>query len=112
MTSEAKAIGNALLDHHRIHCRPGKTINSCIISYGNLCNQAGLPSLTRVVGNFLIEIADWCSQNNFPPLNSLAVNSQTNMPGDNYKLAPGCSILNWSNEVQACINFTNYPTTI
>lgn len=113
MKLESHAIGQALLDHHRYHCKLDDgaipTRDSCLITYGTLCTNAGLPHVTRSSGTFLLEIAKWCAENDWPPLNALAVNGETQMPGDNYDLAPGCSLLNWPGEVDSCIRFRGYP---
>jgi hypothetical protein len=77
-----------------------------------LCAQAGYPDIVRSVGRFLQETAEWCEQNGYPPINALAVNSDSRMPGDSYELAPGCSILGWPNEARACIDFAGYPATV
>jgi hypothetical protein len=31
------------------------------------------------------------------------------MPGDNFEVAPGCSLLDWPAQAQACIDFTGHP---
>jgi hypothetical protein len=58
---------------------------------------------------FLIEIAQLCDANDWPYLNSLVVNAETLMPGDNYDGAGGCSILDWPQQVDECIAFRGYP---
>jgi len=60
------------------------------------------------VGQFLGEIADWCSTHGYPPLNALAVND-TGLPGDGHDGAGGFKIVNWPAEVEQCIRFTGYP---
>jgi hypothetical protein len=87
-------------------------VGACLIPYGTLCDRAGVPYLTRGVGNFLREVAEWCHDNDWPPINSLAVNHDSLMPGEGYDLAPGCSLLHWPDQVKACITFTGYPDTI
>ena len=115
MTPIAEALCNALLDHHRNVCTPHghrpPIVEHCVIAYGDLCDHAGYPDMTRRVGRFLQEVADWCNANEWPPLNSLAVNGESNVPGDNYDAAPGCSIINWEEEARACILFEGYPET-
>lgn len=73
-----------------------------------LCNQAGVPHVLTVVGHFLGEIAEWCANNGYPALNSLAVND-TGMPGDGYDQAGGFKIMNWPSDVEKCIRYTGYP---
>src|SRR5260221_13743460 len=116
MTAEALALAKALLDHHaRIVQRPGgppRDVDACLIPYGTLCDRAGLPHLTRAVGSFLQEVAEWCRDKGWPPINSLAVNQDSRMPGEGYDLAPGCSLLHWPDQVKRCIAFAGYPDTI
>lgn len=113
MTPEARALAQALLDRRQTFRRSrsdqGIPIESCLISYGDLCKNAGLPHLTPTVGKFLREIAGWCHDNGWPPLNSLAVNHQTRIPGLGYDAAPGCHLKSWRDEVEACIDFDGYP---
>src|SRR3954469_21919580 len=116
MSPVARAICQALLDHHRQVCRPGGgdagSIDSCVIAYGELCHRAGVPAVVRKVGHFLQEVAEWCDRGAYPPLNSLAVNQDSRMPGDNYDVAPGCSLLEWPAQAQSCIAFTGYPDRV
>jgi hypothetical protein len=65
MKPESRALGQALLDHHRLVTKqhpPGKKIlpSHYTIRYGVLCNRAGVPHVLPIVGNFLLEIAEWC----------------------------------------------------
>lgn len=114
MTPQAQAMANVLLEHHRHVCvrTPVPRFNSCLIPYGDLCERAGYAELTQSVGRYLREIAEWCTDNGWPPLNALAVNGATRMPGDNYDLAPGCNILNWPDEAQQCVSFRTYPQRV
>ena len=116
MSPEARALVKILLEHHSRICRrssgPPRDMDACLITYGTLCDRAGMPYLTRAVGNFLQQVAEWCRDNGWPPINSLAVNQDTRMPGEGYDIAPGCSLLHWPNQVKACIAFTGYPDTI
>jgi hypothetical protein len=109
-------MGRVLLDHHRHRCvRADGSIparNDCLITYGDLCSQARVPHFTRCPGPFLLEIAQWCAANGWPPLNALAVNRDSLMPGDNFDVAPGCSLLNWPAEVDACIASRGYPAVM
>jgi hypothetical protein len=112
MSPEAIRLTEILLEHHRTVCRPGRLIESCLITYGPLCEKAGVPYLTQSVGIFLREVAEWCQIRNLPPINALAVNQATRMPGAGYDLAPGCSALLWPNEVRTCIDCMTYPTDV
>lgn len=115
MTPTAIMITNALLAHHSSVCVPHTPtppiIDACVITYRELCQQAGTPGLEQGVGPFLQEVAEWCAARGYPPINSLAVNGQTRVPGDSYDRAPGCSIHNWDAEVTASIVFAAYPPT-
>jgi hypothetical protein len=113
MRPESRALGQALLDHHRqatMKAPPGKKVIPAryTIRYGDLCSRAGVPHLTKIVGGFLQEVAEWCANAEFPPLNALAVND-TGMPGDGYDGAGGFTIVNWPAEVETCIRFPGYP---
>ena len=116
MSPDAKVLGQALLDHHRKFCpsQSGEisSTDSCLITYGALCECAGLSHLKPAVGRFLREIAQWCHDNGWPPLNALAVNHDTHRPGRGYGGAPGCSLERWQDEVTACIRFADYPDII
>ena len=115
MSPEAQKFAQALLDHHRKVCqfeRESRRIESCLIAYGDLCEQAGLSHLKPNIGRFLREVAEWCHDNGWPPLNALAVNHDTRRPGRGYDSAPGCNRESWWDEVTACIGFTGYPDAI
>ena len=122
MTAEATAIANVLLKRHIQNCRAyegtshdritDKTVGECVMFYGNLCEKAGVPFLTHGVGRFLGEIAEWCEKNGWPPLNSLAVNRATGIPGVGYDGAPGSDLLLWPEQVRRCIVFGGYPEAI
>jgi hypothetical protein len=116
MSPEAKKLAQVLLDHHKQVCRlqnkPSASIDSCLISYGDLCERAGLPRLKPNVGKFLREVAQWCHDKNWPPLNALAVNHETHRPGRGYDGAPGCNQERWQDQVTACITFAGYPNSI
>jgi hypothetical protein len=112
MTPEARALARALLDHRkRLRSTSGEqtSLDSALITYGELCARAGLPHIKAVIGKFLREVAQWCDRNGWPPLNSLAVNHETRKPGSGYENAPGCSVEHWSDQAIACINFSGYP---
>jgi hypothetical protein len=116
MTREARALAQALLQHHKRVCRRAlgsvPPVESCVMTYHDLCARAGIPELKNGIGAFMREIALWCYRNGWPPLNALAVNRATQMPGRGYDRAPGCSLANWRTEVIACINFSGYPDTV
>jgi len=116
MSPEASVLAQALLDHHKRVCVESKSAakspDSCVIPYRELCQRAGVEFLTRTVGVFMGEIAEWCGAHSWPPLNSLAVNAESRMPGGGYDNAVGCSILDWPAEVEACIKFRGYPDQV
>ena len=116
MSPEAQKFAQALLDHHRKFCRSQSreisSSDSCLITYDALCECAGLLHLKPTVGKYLREIAQWCHDNGWPPLNALAVNHDTHRPGRGYSGAPGCSLERWQDEVTACIEFADYPDVI
>jgi hypothetical protein len=119
LTEEARVLARELLRHHEQMCRqlalrnPEEVtdgmVNQSIIFYGDLCDRAGVPFLTRSVGHFLAEIAEWRDENSWPPLNALAVNSESKEPGDGNDEAAGCALLRWPNDVRKCIAFHGYP---
>ena len=116
MRAEARALGQALLDHHRAVTSqhpPAKNIipSWYTIRYGALCSKAGVPHVLRVIGGFLQEVAEWCEVNRYPALNSLAVND-TGMPGDGYDGVGGFKIVHWHAEVEKCIRFGGYPAAM
>ena len=116
MSPEAQKLAQALLDHHGKVCRSqGAEITSaasCVITYGDLCERAGLPHLKDTMGKYLREIAEWCQVSGWPPLNALAVNHDTQRPGRGYDGAAGCSLTHWKDEAMACIKFAGYPDVI
>ena len=113
MSPEAIALANVLLDHHNRVCRGSKgtsvTVDSSVVTYGALCEMAGVKFLARSTGPFLQEVAEWCHTNGWPPINSLVINQQLRRPGDGYDDAAGCSLANWNAEVHQCIAFKKYP---
>jgi len=118
-TLEAQVLARELLRHHEQVCRQlgvGKPkdvhdgmIGRSVMPYGTLCELAGVPFLTYCVGRYLGEIAEWCDKNGWPPLNALAVNNETRMPGDGYDGAVGCDLLEWPEQARKCIAFGRYP---
>lgn len=118
MRAETVKLGQALLDHHRAmtskiptHAVSRLIPNKYTIPYSKLCEQAGVPHVLRMIGSFLGEVAEWCAARGYPPLNSLAVNGTTHLPGDGYDGAGGFHIVNWPANVEQCIRFTGYPMT-
>jgi hypothetical protein len=114
MRQETELIAARLLKCHaaiRSHATSETVTPNDLIPYGKLCEEAGVPHITRVVGFFLGEIAEWCFENGFPPLNSLAINADEMKPGPGYKDAVGCSEINWWKEVQTCVA-REYPARI
>lgn len=113
MTREAQAIAQALLDHlHYLRkASAGRLVPvaKAVIPYGTLCERANVPDLTHAVGQYLAEVAEWCKDNGWPPLNSLAVNRNARMPGHGYDGAAGCSVRDWPAQAEACIAFGGYP---
>jgi hypothetical protein len=116
MSPIARSLTNALLEHHHATCEPhgGRSVivDRFVIVYSDLCTRAGLPGLERGIGRYLQEVAEWCQENEWPPLNSLAVNKDSRLPGDNYDVAPGCSLSNWQTEAERTILFRGYPTLL
>jgi hypothetical protein len=113
MSPIARALTDELLRHHRDVCRlhtfRPPIVERCVVAYGELCRGAGYPGIERGVGKFLQEVAEWCAEQGWPPLNSLAVNGETRVPGESYEVAPGCSLLGWPEEAAECIVFDRYP---
>ncbi|HXG50277.1 MAG TPA: hypothetical protein VNN77_02585 [candidate division Zixibacteria bacterium] len=112
MSPEAEAIARVLLEHRKSVSRgEGKRegLDACLLTYGELCERARLPGAKPAVGKLLREIAVWCHENGWPPLNALAVNHDTRRPGHGYDRAPGCSLAGWRAAVEACLEFKGYP---
>jgi hypothetical protein len=116
MSPEAQKLAQALLDHHRKVCRSQSSenlsVDSSVITYEDLCERAELPHVKPTVGKYLREIAQWCHDNSWPPLNALAVNHDTRRPGHGYDAAPGCSLERWQDEATACIRYAGYPHVV
>ncbi len=66
--------------------------------------------MTERVGHFPNELAAWCESRGLPPINSLAVNGQTGLPGVGYYIAAGCG--DWEKEIAECIACKKYPATL
>lgn len=114
MRPESKLLGQALLDHRRrtvTQHPPGNKLNLSrhTVAYGELCNRAGVPHLTKSVGSFLQEIALWCQSAGYPPLNALAVSAATGIPGEGYDGAGDCEIVHWPAQAESAVRFTGYP---
>jgi hypothetical protein len=114
MRPESRRLAKELLDHHRRTTAAKPPTGHVVaanytIPYSTLVNHAGVPHVLRIVGNFLQEVAEWCSENDWPPLNSLAVNASTGIPGEGYDLAGGYLANNWQRDVVDCIQFKGYP---
>ncbi len=115
-------MARVLLDHHSRICRPRRLtastvtpndVRECTITYTELCNRAGSPNLAHFGGRFYGEIASWCRENGWPPLNSLVVRVDTGEPGEGYNGAGEgfCSTAQWGDQVADCIAFVGYPST-
>jgi hypothetical protein len=116
LTPEAQALAQTLLRHRKgvWRARGGEELNvdACLITYGDLCDRAGVSQVKPAVGGYLREIAQWCHANGWPPLNALAVNYDTRRPGRGYDAAPGCSLAQWADQVRACVDFPGYPDAV
>lgn len=121
MTDLAEAIGDALLQHHKEFCSnldtPPETAKEMMaeqvtIPYVVLLRKAKVADFVNPVnvGKYLDEVAAWSKENRFPPINALAVNGETGIPGAGFDAAEGCA--NWPEQVQKCIAYKNYPPTI
>jgi hypothetical protein len=115
MKPVASAICDQLLQHQRNirEAIAGDQLScsnrECLISYGELCQRAGYPQVTESVGAHLQQIADWCRENGWPPLNALAVNASTGMPGDGYNIPLNCDSSRWWEQANAALLFEGYP---
>lgn len=122
MSEESRAVANVLLGHHREVCRPVRItaeeisndlVDECTLTYGIVCERAKMVDLTHIVGRFMGEIAQWCADNDWPPLNSLAVNAESSIPGVGYDGAGGiCEQHLWPQQVRECIKFRKYPREV
>jgi hypothetical protein len=101
-------ILGVLLQHHR-RVRLGAIPGSGLLTIDRLCARAGMPEYTGSVAVSLVKVARWCADRGWPPLNALAVNKETGKPGAYYRLAAGCTVLGWRDEVAACLAFDGYP---
>lgn len=116
MYAESLALLRALLAHHRFVCVPRADgtfppRGQCTRAYTPICDTAGVPHIARAPGVYLRQVAEWCAARGFPPLNALAVNADSGIPGYNYDGAGGFSLANWETDVEECIRFRGYPQT-
>jgi hypothetical protein len=113
LSPEARALAQTLVLHRKEVARAGGAedvnLDACLITYADLCERAGVSHLKSEIGRYLREIAQWCHENRWPPLNALAVNYDTRKPGRGYDRAPGCSLFDWPEQVRACLGFPGYP---
>jgi hypothetical protein len=88
-------------------------VNKYLISYGLLIERAGLSAYLapRSISPFLREIAEECAKLGLKPLNALAVNGETRMPGASYDAAGGFRLSEWAKDVPETIK-TKYPHKI
>jgi hypothetical protein len=113
LTPEARALARTLLQHRKeVERGEDPSIDACLITYADLCERAGVSHLKPEVGRYLREIAQWCHENGWPPLNALAVNHGTRKPGHGYDGAPGCSLARWPDQAAACASFEDYPDVV
>jgi hypothetical protein len=115
MTIFADRLWNALVDHlgASIIATPitdHVLVDKYLISYGLLIERAGLSAYLapRSISPFLREIAEECSKLGLKPLNALAVNGETRMPGASYDDAGGFKLTDWARDVPETIK-TTYP---
>jgi hypothetical protein len=80
----------------------------CLIAYGELSARIGAPELTRSIGSFLFHVAKLCEEHGWPPLNALAVNKDSKMPGGGYDDAAQCDLVKWPDEVKDCMAFSGF----
>jgi len=114
-------LGNALLARQREICSTFEGSweqvledlkQKAIIAYKPLLKVIGAPeSLAEGIGQYLYPLAEWCQDRGLPPINSLAVNGTTRVPGVGYYSAPGCGE-KWEQEVRECIACKDYPAEI
>jgi len=114
LSEEASALCQVLLNHQRaiVSAANRPRFQECLITYRDLCDEAGLPLLTESINGCLWEIAEFCASNDWPPLNSIVVLAKTHEPGKNYDKAPGCSLKGWRDEAQRCLDFAHYPDLV
>jgi hypothetical protein len=115
MRVESELLAAGLLKCHARIREAGITAQTVhqkhLIPYKLLCEESGVPHVTRIVGSFLGEIATWCYERKLPPINCLAINGAELKPGPGYDTADGCSEATWWKEVEACVT-ADYPPRI
>ena len=109
---ELDLINELLAHRRRILTIPYADFDSYLTTYGSICNAVGAPERTHSVGRPLGNIAKFCQERDWPPLNALVVNSETRMPGHSYDSAPGCDLLKWPDQVKRVINFEDYAQQV
>lgn len=116
MSPVATDLVNTLLEHRRavLHRSHGALPDpdGAVLPYGDLWERIGSPEDLGRVGAYLKEVAGWCADHGWPPLNALVVNGKKRRPGRRYNEAPGCSLDRWEQDVRACLEFTGYPDTV
>jgi hypothetical protein len=108
--SGSAAICQVLLDHQRsiLGAAQRPPFQKCLVTYGDVCAAAGFPLLTESVSGCLWEIAEFCASNDWPPLNAIVVNARTHEPNKCYDRAPGCSLKDWRDDAQRCLDYAHY----
>jgi hypothetical protein len=114
LSPEAVLVCQVLLNHQRsiVRLKRRPPFQQCLITYGEVCEAAGLPLLTEAISICLWEIAEFCADNGWPPLNAIVINARTREPGKGYEKAPGCSRESWLDEAQRCLDFAHYPDLV
>jgi hypothetical protein len=114
LSPEAAALCQVLLNHQRamVGAEHRLPFQDCLITYRDLCDEAEVPMLTDCINGSLWEIAEFCAENDWPPLNALVVNARTREPHKSYNKAPGCSLNGWRDEAQRCLEFLYYPDLV
>src|ERR1017187_6949878 len=114
MTPLERRLGQALLDHHKTHCRnidcaaeelTDSQVRDNCVTYLDISLRCGGP-VPRFSGPFLDEIGRWCQGNHWPSLPSLVVNGKTGVPGPGY--AKLHVVADWKKQVRRCIGFKGY----
>src|SRR5579872_1059680 len=106
MRDVTQRLAAVLVEHHndiRSRRTPETVTLEDMLPYKQLCRRANVEEVTRIVGEFLYEIAERCQTHGLPPLNSLAINREEKKPGSGYDGAPGCSEIEWWREVTSCV---------
>lgn len=115
MSDRAVKLANALLQHQRRFRREPKNVNQksvekAIIAYQAIGTNAHIG--WRDIGQPLRDIAEWCDEQGWPPLNSLAVNNKTHEPSKEYDGAGNFQLAQWCYDVRKCIGFSGYPKKV